>query len=293
MIRHSILALVLLVFSGALARAQDLAGQRTISGLTIDYTVSSAVAQIDVKLSLNGEFVDGAVLTYAAPTHNFSVAANGMSARGAIGMSVMQGPDPSSLAGDFTVVDAGGKAAKFQGDVVEWAAPDDLQLFSQSYNLMANLSVRTTVLNGARYGAQVDYMTGSTLLYTSYLLPASNISTTPFDIVIGDIKLNMGAKLMLTPPSNLSNGAVVLDCTFSSESIPPTRFTGVIASWPLQSGGATQLIDVIAGGPQDVGRTRASLRIQPLSGRRRRSGRMVRVHAPARRPQPRRLDLAL
>ena len=41
-LRLSVLALVLALISGALARAQDWSGQRDISGLTIDYAVSGA-----------------------------------------------------------------------------------------------------------------------------------------------------------------------------------------------------------------------------------------------------------
>ncbi len=234
MIRLSVLTLGFLVSSGARARAQDWSGQRFISGLIIDYSVSGSVAEVGVRLSLSGQFVDGAVLTYAAPTHNFLVSASGMTASGAVGLSIVQSPSPSKLTGDFTVVGTSGKPSKFQGDVVTWTASDNLKLFSVNYNLTANLSARTSVLNGVRYGVQVDYMTNGTLLYSSYLLPSSSVSVTPFDIVMGSLKLNKGATLALTPPSNLSNGQVVLDCTFSSDTTPPTHFTGAIASWPLQ-----------------------------------------------------------
>jgi hypothetical protein len=291
MLHRSLLALVLLVFSAALARAQDLSGQRTISGLTIDYTVSGAVAEVDVSLSLNGQFVNAAVLTYGAPTHDFTVAAGGMSASGALTMSVVQGPTPSALTGDFTVVDAKGKPDKFQGDVVTWAASDDLPLFSQTYNLMANLSVKTTVLNGSRYGAAVDYMSGATLLYSSVLLPPSPVSVTPFDLVIGDVRLNKGAQLTLTPPSNIARGMVALSCTFSSAQIPPTQFSGAVASWSLASGAAALPNMTLAGDLHDAGTIRASLRIQSVPGHRRRAHRMVRVLPAAGRRGPRRPDL--
>ncbi|KQZ04084.1 hypothetical protein ASD21_19975 [Caulobacter sp. Root1455] len=292
MLRFSVLALVFVLFSGALARAQDWSGQRDISGLTIDYAVSGAVAQVGVKLTLNGQFVDDAVLTYAAPTHNFSVAANGMSASGAISLAVVQEPSPSSLVGDFAVVDATGKSVPFKGDITTWISPDNLELFRVNYNLTGNLSARTIVLNGARYGAQVDYLTGTTLLYSSLLLPSASMSVTPFDLVIGDLKLNKGAQLTLTPPSALSNGMVVLDCTFSSEMIPPTRFTGAIASWPLQGVLPMQQDGAIVGDSKDVGTIRASLRVRPLSSRRWRLDRMVRLHVPARRRQSQQADLA-
>ncbi|KQY26148.1 hypothetical protein ASD38_20610 [Caulobacter sp. Root487D2Y] len=292
MLRFSVLALVFVLFSGALARAQDWSGQRDISGLTIDYAVSGAVAQVGVKLTLNGQFVDDAVLTYAAPTHNFSVAANGMSASGAISLAVVQEPSPSSLVGDFAVLDATGKSVPFKGDITTWISPDNLELFRVNYNLTGNLSARTIVLNGARYGAQVDYLTGTTLLYSSLLLPSASMSVTPFDLVIGDLKLNKGAQLTLTPPSALSNGMVVLDCTFSSEMIPPTRFTGAIASWPLQGVLPMQQDGAIVGDSKDVGTIRASLRVRPLSSRRWRLDRMVRLHVPARRRQSQQADLA-
>lgn len=292
MLRFSVLALVFVFYSGALARAQDWSGQRDISGLTIDYAVSGAVAQVGVKLTLNGQFVDEAVLTYTAPTHNFSVAANGMSASGAISLAVVQDPSPSSVVGDFSVVDATGKSVPFKGDVVSWTAPANLELFRVNYNLTGNLSARTIVLNGARYGAQVDYLTGETLLYSSFLLPSSNVSVTPFDLVIGDLKMNKGAQLTLTPPSNLSNGMVVLDCTFSSVTIPPTRFTGAIAFWPLQGVLPMQQDGAIVGDPKDVGSIRASFRVRPLSSRWRRLDRLVRLHVPARWRQPQQADLA-
>jgi hypothetical protein len=292
MLRFSVLALVFVLFSGALARAQDWSGQRDISGLTIDYAVSGAVAQVGVRLTLNGQLVDDAVLTYAAPTHNFSVAANGMSANGAISLAVVQEPSPSALVGDFAVVDATGKSVPFKGDVVSWTAPDNLELFRVNYNLTGNLSARTIVLNGAREGAQVDYLTGETLLYSSLLLPSSSMSVTPYDLIIGDLKLNKGAQLTLTPPSNLSNGMVVLDCTFSSLTIPPTRFTGAIAFWPLQGVLPMQQDGAIVGDPKDVGTVRASLRVRPLSSRRWRLDRMVRLHVPARGRQPQQADLA-
>jgi hypothetical protein len=292
MLRFSVLALVFVLFSGALARAQDWSGQRDISGLTIDYAVSGAVAQVSVKLTLNGQFVDDAVLTYTAPTHNFSVAANGMSASGVISLAVVQEPSPSSLVGDFAVIDTTGKSIPFKGDVVSWTSPDNLELFSLNYNLTANLSARTIVLNGARYGARVDYLTGNTLLYSSLVLPTSNVSVTPFDLVIGDLKLNKGAQLTLTPPTTLSNGMVVLDCTFSSEIIPPTRFTGAIAFWPLQGVLPMQQDGAIVGDSEDVGTVRASLRVRPLSSRRRRRDRLVRLHVPARWRQSQQADLA-
>jgi len=292
MLRFSVLALVFALISGALARAQDWSGQRDISGLTIDYAVSGAVAQVGVKLTLNGQFVDDAVLTYASPTHNFSVTANGMSASGGISLAVVQSPNPSSLVGDFSVIDATGKSVPFKGDIVTWSAADNLELFRLNYNLTANLRARTIVLNGAREGAKVDYLTGETLLYSSLLLPSASISVTPFDLVIGDLKLNKGAQLTLTPPSSLSNGMVVLDCTFSSEAIPPTRFTGAIASWPLQGVLPMQQDGAIVGDSKDVGTVRASLRVRPLSSRRRRLDRMVRLHVRAGRRQPQQAALA-
>ena len=288
------LALAFAFWFGAIASAEDLPGQRTISGLKIDYTVNGTVAQAVVKLSLDDISVDQALLTYDAPTHAFAVAANGMSAAGSLDFTVVQQPHLSSLSGDFSVKDAKGQSTAFKGDLVTWTAADNLALLQINFDLTGNLRARTTIMNGARSGAKVDYLTGDTLLFSSLVLPPSPVSVTQKDLVIGDLRLNKGAQLTLTltPPSAFARGTVWLECTFSSLTIPPTKYAGLIASWPLQNLVQSTGAGNSAGGSRDVVTVRTSLQLKPVSGGRRRSLGLVRVHAGAERRQPRQAHLA-
>src|SRR5208282_905903 len=202
--------------------AQGVSGHRVLGVLGVDYVIDGNTAQVTVDLILSGQLVDHALITFDRPDHDFNVASGGAKAIGTLTMDVAQAPSPSSLKGDFTVRDAAGTSVPFHGELVTWTAPDSLILVTKQFFLAPLLEARTIVRNGAPSGAEVDFWSGDQELYSVTMLPPSPVAVIPMKLIDGDLQVQAGAKMTLTPPSSLAPGSVFLSCQFQTLTTPLT-----------------------------------------------------------------------
>ena len=108
---------------------------------------------------------------------------------------------------------------------------------------------QTIVRNGAPTGAEVDFISGTQELYAVTMLPPSPVAVIPLQLIDGDVEVETGAKVTLTPPSSLAPGSAFLSCQFKTLTTPLTTYSGTVASWPSPLKGVSPLQGRKAGRP--------------------------------------------
>src|ERR1700722_1963838 len=99
-----LLATACVFLISGLATAEGVSGQRLISALSFNYSVTDSPGQADVAIKLGGDKVDHFVLTSSKPLHAFAVEAGTTSAHGILSYSIAASPYLSHIDGSFTVM---------------------------------------------------------------------------------------------------------------------------------------------------------------------------------------------
>jgi len=289
--RRSAVALVLAVWFGvwscSSATADDAAvpdyQNRSFGVLIIDYRVDDQVAQVVVKLQLGGEQIGAFVLSPDAPEYEFNKIAGTATASGSLRLNLQVPPQFSSLEGDFQVKSGDAAAVPFKGSVADWTASDYLIFVKRSEWLTSEIEVQTEVLSSSRNIAHISIWFSQAKVYEVTIVPDSSTVKLP-RLTSGNIQIEPGAKLTLTPPSLLQSGKVFMEGSFMTDSVPLTPISKAVATWPLGTPPNSR-------GDHD-GRTAipTGSGVQPLPAPGSRSGWLVRIHARPERYQSERAD---
>lgn len=229
------LALALLSLAAA-ACAQTVAPgksiEREFGSLGITCAVDEKLARVLVTLTLEGQLVGQSALTHDSRKYRFNVKANGNTARGELRLQLSSPPQLSSVEAIILMRKGASPPVPFRGSLATWLAPDDLIYVERTFFLSPELKAQTTVRGLTKSNVTVDLYAGSTLLYSVSMNQASPVARIPDELILGDVRVAAGAKFILTIPTQLQLGQVLMQGQYQSRNTPQTAISADIAVWP-------------------------------------------------------------
>lgn len=102
-----------------------------------------------------------------------------------------------------------------------------------NYYLAPGIDFQTTVTGDNRDTATVTIYYINTPMWSGTLTQGLPSLKFP-NLALGAIKLTRGS-VTLTPPTDSTNGNVMVDCTVERSGQEPVDLSAIIASWPLSS----------------------------------------------------------
>lgn len=229
------LALALLSLAGAVGAQTVAPGKsvrRDVGSLAITCAVDEKLARVLVTLTLEGQLVGQSALTYDSRQYRFNVKANGATARGELRLQMSASPQLSTVEAVIATRKGTSPPLPFRGSLATWLAPDELIYAERSFFLSPVLKAQTTVRGLTKANVTVDLYAGSVLMYSVSLNQASPVAQIPDELVLGEVRVAAGAKFILTIPTELQQGQLLMQAQYQSRNTPPTSISADIATWP-------------------------------------------------------------
>jgi len=107
-------------------------------------------------------------------------------------------------------------------------------------------SVTTSVFGSNRENASVAFYSGAALVYSATLLQFSPNATLP-ELILGNLKIAAGTTLMLSIPSPMQMGSVLMNGTITVPPSNPSPYEAFIAQWALTSSSSSNEKDESTG----------------------------------------------
>jgi hypothetical protein len=210
--------------------------QVTAGPLTLSAQSDPSRGQALVTVILAGTTVLTQVLMLGSPALTLDVAAGGVAAKGSITLQIRDPPQFSSVTADV-VATQGAASFPFKGMVDSWTATALPVVGDYVAILTGELKTLTTVRGKAANFAEFQFYSAATPIAVTNATQFAPIQIFPSEIIAGDIKIDSGAQVTLSIPTEIAPGFLFLQATFSSSTTHPTRISSSVALWPLPPSG--------------------------------------------------------
>ncbi|NNG60413.1 hypothetical protein HKD51_02325 [Pseudomonas fragi] len=241
--RASPLALPLVAVVGKSLGAEEVLGKFAdippvpidIGPLRLSVQADASRGQAVVIASLSGTQLARQFLCLTEPKLALDIALAACTAKGLITLNLQDTRGYASVNADVVATD-GQASYPLRGMLYSWPATADPVVGEYRAQLTSELSTLTTVRSAVANIAQFGFYAGDTLLAFAETTQFAPIQVFPELISSGDIRIQAGAQITLSIPTQLSPGSLFLQADFSSRNTPPTRISSLVANWSLPSG---------------------------------------------------------